>query len=206
MKVAVKNLQNKEVGQADLLDSVFGVDIRMDIIHRMVHFQLNKRRAGTHAVKEIGDVSGTGKKPFKQKGTGNARQGSLRSAQMRGGGVIFGPQVRSHATDLPKKVRALALKSALSAKAKNGKLIVLDAATASDHKTKPMAVALKAMGLDSALIVCGKEVDPNFARATSNIPKIDVLPSQGANVYDILRRDVLVLTQDAVNDLTERLK
>lgn len=206
MKVAVKNLQNKEVGQIDLDDAIFGVDVRTDIIHRMVNFQLAKRRSGTHAVKEIGEVSGTGKKPFKQKGTGGARQGSLRSPHMRGGAVIFGPQVRSHATDLPKKIKALAMKSALSAKAKSGKLIVLEAAVAADHKTKPMAESFKSLGLNSALVVCGKEVDANFARATNNLPRIDVLPSQGANVYDILRRDVLVLTKDAVNDLTARLK
>ena len=206
MKVSVKTLANKDAGSIDLPDAIFGVDVRGDILHRMVHFQLNKRRSGNHAVKEIGEVSGTGKKPFNQKGTGNARQGSLRSPQMRGGATILGPQVRSHATDLPKKIRALALKSALSSKAKNGKLIILDAATATDHKTKSMALALKALGLDSALIVGGKEIDANFARATSNIPKIDVLPSQGANVYDILRRDILVLTKDAVADLTERLK
>lgn len=206
MKLAVKSLQNKDVGSIDLPDDVFGVDIRSDILHRMVHFQLNKRRAGTHDVKEIGEVSGTGKKPFKQKGTGHARQGSLRSPQMRGGATILGPTPRSHATDLPKKVRQLAMKSALSTKAKAGKLMVLDDAKAKDHKTKPMAEALKALGLNSALIVTGKEVDANFARATSNIPKIDVLPSAGANVYDILRRDVLVLTKDAVSELTERLK
>lgn len=206
MKVAVKTLSNKDAGQIDLDDAIFGIEAREDIMHLMVKYQLNKRRAGTHDVKEIGEVSGTGKKPFKQKGTGNARQGSLRSPQMRGGATLFGPTPRSHATDLPKKVRQLALRSALSAKAKAGKLIVLDAATATEHKTKPMAIALKAMGLESALIVGGKELDANFARATSNIPRIDVLPSQGANVYDILRRDVLVLTKDAVADLTERLK
>jgi large subunit ribosomal protein L4 len=206
MKLAVKTLANKDAGSIDLPEDIFGVDIRQDILHRMVHFQLNKRRAGTHDVKEIGEVSGTGKKPFKQKGTGNARQGSLRSPQMRGGATILGPTPRSHATDLPKKIRQLALKSALSSKAKAGKIIILDAATAKDHKTKPMAEALKALGLDSALIIGGKEIEANFARATSNIPKIDVLPSQGANVYDILRRDTLVLTKDAVNDLTERLK
>jgi large subunit ribosomal protein L4 len=206
MKVAVKNLQNKEVGQIDLPDALFGIEARQDVMHLAVKYQLNKRRAGTHDVKEIGEVSGTGKKPFNQKGTGRARQGSLRSPQMRGGATILGPTPRSHATDLPKKIRQLALKSALSTKAKEGKIVVLDAATATEHKTKPMAAALKAMGLDSALIVCGKEVDANFARSTSNIPKIDVLPSQGANVYDILRRDVLVLTKDAVADLAERLK
>ncbi|AEP10440.1 50S ribosomal protein L4 [Micavibrio aeruginosavorus] len=205
MKVAVKNLQNKEVGQIDLDDAIFGMSVRNDILHRMVHFQLNKRRAGTHDTKEIGEVSGTGKKPFKQKGTGNGRQGSLRSPQMRGGAVIFGPTPRSHATDLPKKVRALALKTALSAKAKAGKLIVLDQAVADTHKTKPMAEAMKALGLTSAVIVCGDEVDANFSRATDNLPRIDVLPSQGANVYDILRRDTLVLTKDAVANLTARL-
>ena len=204
--MAVKNLENKDVGSIDLPDSVFGVDVRADIMHRMVSFQLNKRRAGTQSTKVIGEVSGTGKKPFNQKGGGRGRQGSLRSPQMRGGAVVLGPKPRSYAIDLPKKVRALALKSALSAKAKNGKLIVLDQAVAKDHKTKPMAEALKAMGLESALIVCGKDVDVNFARATSNIPKLDVLPSQGANVYDILRRDILVLTKDAVNDLAERLQ
>lgn len=206
MKVAVKTLLNKDAGSIDLPDSIFAVDVRADIMHRMVHFQLNKRRAGTHDVKEIGEISGTGKKPFGQKGGGRARQGSLRSPQMRGGATILGPTPRSHATDLPKKIRQLALKSALSAKAKAGKLIILDAATATDHKTKPMALAMKALGLNSALIVTGKEVDANFARATSNIPRLDVLPSQGANVYDILRRDVLVLTKDAVTDLTERLQ
>ncbi|HEY8191974.1 MAG TPA: 50S ribosomal protein L4 [Alphaproteobacteria bacterium] len=206
MKVAVKTLSNKDAGQIDLDDTIFGIEARDDIMHLMVKYQLNKRRSGTHDVKEIGEVSGTGKKPFKQKGTGNARQGSLRSPQMRGGATLFGPTPRSHATDLPKKVRQLALKSALSAKVKAGKLMILDAATATGHKTKPMAIALKAMGIESALIVGGKELDANFARATSNIPRVDVLPSQGANVYDILRRDILVLTKDAVADLTERLK
>jgi large subunit ribosomal protein L4 len=206
MKIAVKNLQNKEIGQMDLSDDVFGIEARQDIMHLAVKYQLNKRRSGTHDVKEIGEISGTGKKPFNQKGTGRARQGSLRSPQMRGGATILGPTPRSHATDLPKKIRQLALKSALSAKVKEGKVIILDAATSKDHKTKPMAAALKALGLSSALIVCGKDVDANFARSTSNIPRIDVLPSQGANVYDILRRDVLVLTKDAVADLTERLK
>jgi large subunit ribosomal protein L4 len=171
-----------------------------------VHYQLNKRRAGTHKTKGISEISGTGKKPYKQKGTGNARQGSLRSPQFVGGATIFGPVVRSHATDLPKKVRKLALKMALSAKGKAGKLIVLDNATAKTHKTKPMAEALEKFGFKSALIVGGKEIDPNFARATANIPRIDVLTVQGANVYDIIRRDTLVLTKEAVSDLTERLK
>lgn len=206
MKLAVRSLENKEVGQIDLDDSVFAVDVRDDILHRMVHFQLNKRRAGTHKTKGISEVSGTGKKPWKQKGTGNARASSMRRPQNVGGATVFGPVVRSHATDLPKKVRALALRMALSHKGKVGKLIVLDSAEAKTHKTKPMAEAFEKFGFKSALVVTGKEIDVNFARATSNIPRLDVLPSQGANVYDILRRDMLVLTKDAVNELTERLK
>lgn len=206
MKVAVKNLENKSAGEITLDDSIFGVEVKQDILHRMVHYQLNKRRAGTHDTKGVSEVSGTGKKPWNQKGTGRARQGSMRSPQFVGGAVIFGPTPRSHATSLPKKIRTLALKMALSAKAASGKLIVIDEARAKDHKTKPMAAALNQFGFASALIVAGKEVDANFARATANLPRIDVLPSQGANVYDILRRDTLVLTKEAVDDLTERLK
>ncbi len=206
MKAAVKNLSNKAAGDIELDDAVFGVEVREDILHRMVHYQLNKRRAGTHKTKDIAEVSGTGKKPFKQKGTGNARQGSLRSPQFVGGAIIHGPVVRSHATELPKKLRKLALRMALSAKKRDGKLIVLDSATASTPKTKDMAAQLAGLGLESALIVGGKEIEVNFALATRNLPRIDVLPAQGANVYDILRRDTLVLTKDAVSDLTERLK
>ena len=206
MKLAVKNLQNKEVGSIDLDDTIFGAEVRQDILHRMVNYQLNKRRAGTHKTKTIDEVSGTGKKPYGQKHTGRARFGTLRAPQMRGGYTVFGPTPRSHATELTKKVRELALKSALSSKMAAGKLIVLDQATAPEHKTKAMAAALKAMNIESALIVCGDEVDAKFALATRNLPKIDVLPTGGANVYDILRRDTLVLTQDAVAKLTERLK
>lgn len=206
MKVAVKNLENKAAGDITLDEAVFGVEVRQDVLHRMVHYQLNKRRAGTHKVKTRAEVSGTGAKPWKQKGSGRARAGDLKRPQDTGGGIVFGPLVRSHATDLPKKLRALALKMALSEKAKSGKLIILDDAKAKEHKTKPMAAALSKFGFDSALIVGGKEIDANFARATANLPKIDVLPAQGANVYDILRRDTLILTKDAVNDLTERLK
>jgi large subunit ribosomal protein L4 len=175
------------------------------MLHRMVHYQLNKRRAGTHDTKEIGEVSGTGKKPFKQKGTGGARQGSRRSPQFVGGAIIFGPTPRSHATALPKKQRQLAMKMALSLKAKEGKLIVVDELKAADHKTKAMAKAIKGLGLESALLIGGAEIDANFARATSNLPRIDVLPVQGANVYDILRRDTLVLTSEAVDTLTKKL-
>lgn len=206
MKVAVKTIENKEAGQIELDDAVFNVDVKATLLHRMVNYQLAKRRAGTHDTKEIGEVSGTGKKPFGQKGGGRGRQGSLRSPQMRGGAVIFGPTPRSYAHDLPKKVRALALRMALSDKVKNNKLVILDAAVAKDHKTKPMAAAFAALGWKSALVLCGKEVDANFARATNNLPRIDVLPSQGANVYDIIRRDTLVLTKEAVEDLTARLK
>lgn len=206
MKIAVKTLDNKAAGDITLDDAVFGADVRPDILHQMVTYQLAKRRAGTHATQGRSDVSRTGKKPFKQKGTGSARAGDRTRVIDRGGQVAHGPQVRSHATELPKKIRQLAMKSALSSKAKEGKLIILDAIAPKDHKTKAMAEAFKALGFDSALIVGGKEIDANFARATGNLPKIDVLPVQGANVYDILRRDTLVLTKDAVADLTERLK
>lgn len=204
MKIAVKTLDNKAAGDIDLNDDIFGLPVRNDILHRMVHWQLNKRRAGTHKAQGRSEVTGTGKKPWRQKGTGRARAGDLKRTQDRGGGVVFGPVVRDHATDLPKKFRALALKTALSLKASTGKLIVLDAATAKDHKTKAMANSFKVLGVESAVVVCGAEIDTNFARATSNLPKIDVLPSQGANVYDILRRDTLILTKDAVNDLVAR--
>jgi large subunit ribosomal protein L4 len=206
MKIAVKTLDNKAAGDITLDDAVFGVEVRADILHQMVNYQLAKRRAGTHATQTRSDVSRTGKKPFKQKGTGNARAGDYTRNIDRGGQVAHGPVVRSHATELPRRVRQLAMKSALSAKAKDGKLIVIDSASAKDHKTKAMAQAFAGLGIDSALIVGGKEIEANFARATSNLPKIDVLPLQGANVYDILRRDTLVLTKEAVEGLTEKLK
>ncbi|MBI1256712.1 MAG: 50S ribosomal protein L4 [Chloroflexi bacterium] len=206
MKAAVKTLENKAAGDITLDDAVFGVDVKQDILHRMVQYQLNKRRAGTHKVKTRAEVSGTGAKPWRQKGTGRARASDLKRPQDVGGGIVFGPVVRSHATDLPKKIRSLALKMALSSKAKDGKLVILDEAKAKDHKTKPMAAALGKFGFESALIISGKDVDANFERATANLPLIDVLSSEGANVYDILRRDTLVLTKDAVNDLTARLK
>jgi large subunit ribosomal protein L4 len=206
MKIAVKTLENKDAGEITLDKSIFGVEVRNDLLHRMVNYQLNKRRAGTHKVQTRAEVTGTGAKPWAQKGSGRARAGDLKRPQDVGGGVAHGPVVRSHATDLPKKIRKLALKTALSAKAKDGKLIILDKVEAKDHKTSAMAKALDKFGFKSALIVGGKEIDANFARATANIPRIDVLTSTGANVYDILRRDVLVLTKDAVNDLTEKLK
>lgn len=206
MKIAVKTLDNKSAGDITLDDTIFGADIRPDVLHQMVTYQLAKRRGGNHKTQTRSEVSRTGKKPFKQKGTGSARAGDRSRVIDRGGQVAHGPVVRSHATELPRKVRQMAMKSALSTKAKEGKLIVVDGLNPKDHKTKAMVAAFKAMGFDSALIVGGKEIDANFARATNNIPKIDVLPVQGANVYDILRRDTLILTKDAVADLTERLK
>jgi large subunit ribosomal protein L4 len=206
MKATVKNLNNEAVGEIDLDESVFGVPVRTDLIARMVNYQLAKRRAGTHKTKGVNEIRGTTKKPYRQKGTGRARQGSLRSAQFRGGATIFGPVVRSHATDLTKKVRKLALKCALSSKVADGKLVVLETATADSHKTKALAVQLKTLGLNSALIIDGANLDQNFVRASANIPLIDVLPEQGANVYDILRCDTLVLTRNAVEQLEARLK
>jgi large subunit ribosomal protein L4 len=206
MKLMVRNLDNQEVGDIELADEVFGLPVRRDILARVVNWQLAKRRAGTHKTKGISDISGTTKKPYKQKGTGRARQGSLRSPQFRGGAVIFGPVVRSHAFGLQKKVRRLALKSALSAKQAEGKLIILETAHVDEAKTKLLGARLAKFGWDSVLIIDGPVVDVNFARAARNLPKVDVLPQQGANVYDILRRDMLVLTRDAVQHLEARLK
>ena len=205
-KVVVRNLDNQEVGDIDLDDAVFALPVRRDILARVVNWQLAKRRAGTHKAKGISDISGTTKKPYKQKGTGRARQGSLRSPQFRGGAVIFGPVVRSHAFDLQKKVRRLGLKTALSAKLGEGKLVVIDAAHAEEAKTKALRTRLEVLGWGSVLIIDGAAVDQNFARAARNLPRVDVLPQQGANVYDILRRDTLVLTRAAVEQLEARLK
>jgi large subunit ribosomal protein L4 len=206
MKCAVTNLDNKQVGEIDLADEIFALPVRKDILARAVNWQLNKRRAGTHKTKGISDIRGTTKKPYRQKGTGHARQGSLRSPQFRGGARIFGPVVRSHATDLPKKVRKLALKTALSSKQADGRLIVIDEAKVKTAKTKDLAKKLTKLGWTSALIIGGPTVDAEFLRAAVNIPNLDVLPQQGANVYDILRRDTLVLTKDAVQHLEARLK
>lgn len=206
MKVAVKTLEGKDAGEITLDKAIFGVEVREDILHQMVKYQRNKARSGNHKVKQRHEISGTGKKPWAQKGTGRARAGDLKRNIDRGGATVFGPVVRDHSTKLPKKVRQLALKTALSSKAAEGKLIILDDVKAKDHKTKPMAAAMTKLGFNSALIVGGEEIDVNFARATANLPRIDVLTSQGANVYDILRRDTLVLTKDAVANLTDRLK
>jgi large subunit ribosomal protein L4 len=206
MKLAVRNLDNQEVGDIELADEVFGLPVRRDILARVVNWQLAKRRAGTHKAKGISEIQGTTKKPYKQKGTGRARQGSLRSPQFRGGAVIFGPVVRDHGFDLQKKVRRLGLKTALSAKQAEGKLVVIDAARVTEAKTKALRVQFAALGWDSVLIIDGAAVDEGFARAARNLPKVDVLPQLGANVYDILRRDVLVLTRDAAQLLEARLK
>jgi len=205
MKLTVRNLDNKEVGDIDLADEVFGLPLRGDILARVVNWQLAKRRAGTHKTKGISDISGTTKKPYKQKGTGRARQGSLRSPQFRGGAVIFGPVVRSHEFGLQKKVRKLGLKTALSAKQAEGKLVVIDAAGIAEAKTKALRAQFETLGWESVLIIDGA-VDEGFAKAARNLPKVDVLPSVGANVYNILRRDTLVLTRAAVEQLEARLK
>jgi large subunit ribosomal protein L4 len=206
MKLSVTDLDNQSVGSIDLAEEIFGLPVRRDILARMVNWQLAKRRAGTHKTKGISDIQGTTKKPYRQKGTGRARQGSLRSPQFRGGAVIFGPVVRSHEFSLQKKVRRLALKTALSAKQAEGKLVVLEAAKLTDVKTKALAERFGKLGWGSVLIIDGPTLDENFARAARNLPQVDVLPQQGANVYDILRRDMLVLTRDAVQHLEARLK
>ena len=206
MKYDIVNLDNQNVGSIELADSVFGVEVRQDILSRVVNWQLANRRAGTHKTKTIAEVSGTTKKPYKQKGTGNARQGSLRATQFRGGGISFGPVVRSHAQDLPKKIRRLGMRCALSVKAKEGKLVVVDALKMSEVKTKDLLSKMDKMGLASALFIGGAELDNNFSLSARNIVNVDVLPAQGANVYDILRRDTLVLTKEAAENLEARLK
>ncbi len=203
MEIAVRTLGGDEAGTVDLPDALFGAEPRADIMARVVHWQLAKRRAGTHKTKGLSAVSGTTKKPYRQKGTGNARQGSLRAPQFRGGGVVHGPVVRDHGYDLPKKVRRLGLISALSQKHAEGKLVVLDGATA-DGKTKALAVQMRALGWGSALIV-DAAVEAGFARASRNLPHVDVLPAMGANVYDILHHDVLAITRAAIEGLKERL-
>jgi large subunit ribosomal protein L4 len=206
MRLTVQTLDNEQVGDIELADEVFGLPVRQDILARVVNWQLAKRRAGTHKTKGISEIQGTTRKPYKQKGTGRARQGSLRSPQYRGGARIFGPVVRSHAFDLQKKVRRLGLKTALSAKQSEGKLVVIDAVRIDDPKTKALRTRLETLGWDSVLIIDGPTVDQALARAARNLPRVDVLPQQGANVYDILRRDKLVLTREAVRHLEARLK
>ncbi|MEQ8249433.1 MAG: 50S ribosomal protein L4 [Alphaproteobacteria bacterium] len=205
MKAKVTTLENKAAGDIDLDDGVFGLPSRPDLIHRMVRWQLAKRRAGTHKVKVISEIRGTTAKPFKQKGTGRARQGSVRATQFRGGATAHGPTPRDHGHDLPKKVRKLALKAALSAKQAEGKLVIIDTADVAELRTAKLASQIKALGWQSVLFIDGTELNPNFTWAARNIPLVDVLPQQGANVYDIMRRDTLVLTKTAVEALQGRL-
>ena len=206
MELKVTTLEGKEAGSVQLSDEIFGLEPRKDIIQRCVQWQLAKRQAGTHKAQGRADVWRTGKKMYKQKGTGGARHGSARVPQFRGGGRAFGPVVRDHAHDLPKKVRALALKHALSVKARDGGIIVWDKADLNETKTKALKISFAKIGLTSALIIDGAAPQENFTRAARNIRDVDVLSVDGINVYDILRRDKLVLTRAAVDALEARFK
>lgn len=205
MKIDVVKLDACKAGSIDLDDAVFGIEeIRADILQRCVKWQLSRRQAGTHKTKERSEIKRTKKKMYRQKGTGGARHGARSAPIFVGGGVAHGPRVRSHATDLPKKVRALALKHALSSKVGSKQLVILDEARLDAPKTKALTENLGKLGLSNALIIDGETLDENFARAARNIPLIDVLPAQGLNVYDVLRRDTLVLTKAAVEKINER--
>ncbi|MCF8474238.1 MAG: 50S ribosomal protein L4 [Emcibacter sp.] len=206
MKAEVITLDAKRAGDVDLDDAIYALPERADILQRVVVWQLAKRRAGTHKVQTRGETSGSTKRIGKQKGGGSARHGSGKAGQFRSGGRAFGPVVRSHAIDLPKKIRSLGLKTALSSKLANGNLIVLENMDLKDAKTKDLKAKLVKLGLKSALFIDGAEINKNFLLAANNIPYVDVLPTQGANVYDILRAEKLVLTKAAVVSLMERLK
>jgi large subunit ribosomal protein L4 len=206
MKLSVTTLDGAEAGALDVSDEVFGLEPRADLLQRMVRWQLAKRQQGTHKTKTRSEINRTKSKMYKQKGTGQARHHAASAPQFRGGGRAFGPVVRSHAHDLPKQVRALALRHALSAKARGNALIVLDEAASAEPKTKVLAGQFGKLGLANALIISGEAVEKNFGLAARNIPNIDVLPIQGINVYDILRRDTLVLTKAAVEALEARFK
>jgi large subunit ribosomal protein L4 len=204
MELTVKTLAGEAAGTVTVSDAVFGLEPRQDILQRMVRWQLAKRRRGTHKAKTRGEVRATSKKMYRQKGTGSARHGNQAAPQFRDGGKAFGPVVRDHAMDLPKKVRALALKHALSSKAKADALVVLDELTGSEMKTKSLTAQLAVLGISDALIIDGKEIELNFDRATRNIQGVNVLPIQGINVYDILRYNTLVLSKAAIEALEER--
>ena len=205
MKLDVIKLDGAKAGSVDLDDAIFGIDeIRGDILQRVVTWQLAKRRSGNHKIQVRNEVSRTSKKMYKQKGTGSARHGSRRAAQFVGGAKAHGPVVRSHAFDLPKKIRAMALRHALSSKAKSGSLVVLDSAVLTDPKTAALRANFEKIGLKNALVIAGPEVDGNFKLAARNIPNIDVLPNAGLNVYDVLRRQTLVLTKDAIEAISAR--
>jgi len=206
MKYEIRNFDNKKVGEVQLNPEIFSSPLRQDILARMVHWQLAKRRAGTHSTKGISQISGTTKKPWRQKGTGRARQGSLRSPQFRGGAVIFGPHPRDHGYSLPKKVRHLALKTALSSKVASGELLIVEDLNIGTKKTNELVKKFQTLGVRSALIIDGAEVNKDFARTAANLPGVDVLPQQGINVYDILRHEHLVLTKAAIENLESRLK
>ena len=206
MKQAVKSFDDKVLKEINLDKTIFGVEPKDTIIHRMIRYQLSKRRSGNHKTKGISEISGTTKKPFKQKGTGSARQGSKRSPQMRGGAVIFGPQVRSHEHKLPKRIRALALKMALSNKLKEGKLKVISDFKISKPKTSLLTSKLVKMEIDSALFIDGVDLEKNFKHAVRNIPKTDFLPISGINVYDIIRRNFLIISEKALLGINERFR
>jgi large subunit ribosomal protein L4 len=206
MELKVMSLDGKSAGSVELSDTIFGLEPRPDLLQRCVTWQLAKRRAGTHKVKNRAEINRTGKKMYRQKGTGSARHGPAKVNLFRGGGRSFGPVVRSHEIGLPKKVRALALKHALSAKAKDGGIVVVDKCSVEGGKTKALASSFEKLGLSNVLIVDGAAVDAGFAQAARNIPNVDVLPVQGINVYDILRRHQLVLTKAALEALEARFK
>lgn len=206
MKFDITTFEGAAAGSVEVSDAIFGLEPRADILARMVRYQLAKRRAGTHKTKGRSEVDRTRKKLYKQKGTGNARHGAASAPQFRGGGRAFGPVVREHGHDLPKKVRQLALKLALSSKAKDAGLIIVDDAKLAQPKTKALLETFGKLGLKNALIIGGAEIDVNFGLAARSIPNVDVLPVQGINVYDILRREKLVLTRAAVDALEARFK
>ncbi|MET3659783.1 50S ribosomal protein L4 [Aquamicrobium ahrensii] len=206
MDINIKTLAGKDAGKVELSDEIFGLDPREDILQRVVRWQLAKKQQGTHQAKGRADIARTGAKMYKQKGTGRARHSSARAPQFRGGGKAHGPVTRSHEHDLPKKVRALGLRHALSAKAKTSSIIIVDELKLEEAKTKSLVASLKSLGLTNALVIGGAELDANFKLAATNIPNIDVLPVQGINVYDILRRGTLVLSKAAVEALEERFK
>ncbi|HWM49248.1 MAG TPA: 50S ribosomal protein L4 [Xanthobacteraceae bacterium] len=206
MEMKLTTLEGKDAGSVTVSDEIFGLEPRTDLIQRCIVWQLAKRQRGTHDVKNRAEIWRTGKKMYKQKGTGGARHGSARANLFRGGGRSFGPTPRSHAIDLPKKVRALALRHALSAKAKDGSIVVVDAIAVNEAKTKALRERFEKLGVDNALIVDGAEIENNFRLAARGIPNIDVLPIQGINVYDILRRRKLVLTKAAVEALEARFR
>lgn len=205
MKAKLLNFEHKEIKDIKLSEDLFGLEVRQDLIKRVIDWQLAKRRAGTHSVKTVGEVSGSNKKPFKQKGTGNARQGNKRGVQRRGGGVAHGPQVRSHEINLQKKVRSLGLRHALSAKFANGDVFFVENCKMPTPKTKDLTLNLSKFGNNSFFIIDGNEVDANLRLSSRSLHKINVVPAIGANVYDIIRNDKIIITSDALDLLEKRL-